>query len=169
MTAYYSQPKLHSQAYRAVRTAIEMGILKRPKRCQECGTKDRKCKDGRPYIQAHHYDYRRQLEVKWICFKCHRQETPKPFGKKNGMVKHKDVRFFGDKNPMRKHPERRPRGENHGKTHLTNKQALSIKYSRSPIAQEAKRYGVSPSTISRIRGGTAWKHLAAIAKLEQRK
>lgn len=50
-------------AYRAVRKAVRTGVLK-PERCA-CGEKR---------VQAHHYDYGKPLDVKWQCFKCHRQK-----------------------------------------------------------------------------------------------
>ncbi|MDE2102295.1 MAG: hypothetical protein KGL39_33930 [Patescibacteria group bacterium] len=47
----------------AVMHALKTGKLKRLP-CEICGKK----------AQAHHPDYKRHLEVKWLCFKHHRQE-----------------------------------------------------------------------------------------------
>lgn len=48
-----------------VEYAIKTGMLTRPKKCSICG-------DG-PYIVAHHEDYTKPLEVKWVCCSCHRR------------------------------------------------------------------------------------------------
>ena len=43
--------------------ALKKGKLVRPELCEECG------KAGN--IQAHHEDYSRKLDVKWLCSVCH--------------------------------------------------------------------------------------------------
>lgn len=43
--------------------AIKAGRLKRPDRCQDCGS------PGRP--EAHHEDYSKPLVVVWVCRPCH--------------------------------------------------------------------------------------------------
>lgn len=47
----------------AVHTAVKLGILVRPSRCGRCGC--------RCVPQAHHKNYRRKLEVEWLCYRCH--------------------------------------------------------------------------------------------------
>jgi hypothetical protein len=54
------------KARTAVSNALRDGRLKR-KPCAECGTKKR--------VQAHHHDYKKPLEVTWLCFKCHREHA----------------------------------------------------------------------------------------------
>ena len=44
--------------------AIRDGKIKRLP-CETCGSK---------HSQAHHYDYSKPFEVKWLCRKCHWQE-----------------------------------------------------------------------------------------------
>jgi hypothetical protein len=64
----------------AVGKAVKDGRLVRPQSCSNC---DRPCKP-----QGHHRDYTKQLEVVWLCVRCHHDEhvairrangfTPKP-------------------------------------------------------------------------------------------
>jgi len=57
--------KLHPEkviARNAVSKAIRSGILQR-KPCEICGTTIR--------IHAHHDDYSKPLNVRWLCFRCH--------------------------------------------------------------------------------------------------
>lgn len=51
-------------AHQAVYRAVCRGDLRRPRSCEGCGTG---CKP-----QACHWDYRRQLNVIWLCRPCHR-------------------------------------------------------------------------------------------------
>lgn len=49
------------QAHLAVQRAIRSGDLI-PQPCEMCGAKK---------ASAHHDDYRKQLDVRWLCHKCH--------------------------------------------------------------------------------------------------
>ncbi len=56
----------HPEKYKAraaVGNALRDGRLTK-KPCENCGD---------PKVQAHHEDYARPLDVKWLCFKCHRE------------------------------------------------------------------------------------------------
>ena len=55
---------IKTQAHRRVKHAIAAGQLCRPCLCEEC---QQQC---RPH--AHHDDYLKQLDVRWLCSKCHR-------------------------------------------------------------------------------------------------
>lgn len=50
-------------AHQAVKEAIRKGILTRPAACSKCS---KACKP-----QAHHDDYSKPLEVRWLCVGCH--------------------------------------------------------------------------------------------------
>lgn len=50
--------------------AILAGRIVRPAVCPQCKSVDR-ARDGRSLIQAHHDDYSRPLEVRWLCIQCH--------------------------------------------------------------------------------------------------
>jgi hypothetical protein len=58
-----NNPEKH-KAQAAVHNAIRDGRVVRPSLCQECG------KDCKPH--AHHDDYSRRLDVRWLCASCHR-------------------------------------------------------------------------------------------------
>lgn len=55
----------------------------------------------------------------------------------------------------------RPRGDRHGCAKLTTQQVLEIISIRKDIDAKliAPRYGVSPSTINRVRSRQLWKHI----------
>lgn len=65
--------------------AIKKGILK-PSPCEECG-KTGKMSDGRNLVQAHHDDYNKPLDVRWLCQPCHHE-----WHKNNKPIKRKEVR-----------------------------------------------------------------------------
>lgn len=62
-----------------MRNAIRRGRVIRPKVCQECGK--------RRSIHAHHEDYKKPLNVEWLCSSCHgkkhRGRIIQPSGKKS--------------------------------------------------------------------------------------
>jgi len=51
--------------------AIKAGILIRPLQCEDCCVSPPPMKDGRSSIQAHHDDYSKPLDVRWLCHQCH--------------------------------------------------------------------------------------------------
>jgi hypothetical protein len=51
-------------AHQYVRLALHFGDLKKPDACELCG------KSGMKLV-GHHYDYRRPLQVYWVCLSCH--------------------------------------------------------------------------------------------------
>lgn len=53
-------------ARQALRYALKTGRVVRPDACEDCG---KKCKP-----QAHHPDYSRKLDVRWLCQPCHAAE-----------------------------------------------------------------------------------------------
>jgi len=53
------------RAQRRVAYAIQKGVLVRPKKCSNCGKKVK--------TEAAHYDYKKPLQVKWLCSKCHNE------------------------------------------------------------------------------------------------
>lgn len=57
-------------AHNAIEQAIEAGEMQRRESCEQCGDAGT-FKDGRTKIQAHHDDYNKPLEVRWLCQRCH--------------------------------------------------------------------------------------------------
>lgn len=53
------------RAHAAVRLACLSGVLIEPAVCEECRAEVR--------LDAHHDDYRKQLEVRWLCPRCHKR------------------------------------------------------------------------------------------------
>lgn len=74
--AAYKQrhPQKHA-AHQAVKMAIRRGDLETPHACEWCA-------DVHAVLHGHHHDYSRQLDVMWLCPKCHKaihnltQESP---------------------------------------------------------------------------------------------
>lgn len=58
----------HKNAYMAVDAAIRSGVLEKPDTCSSCG-----CHSSAHRIEAHHEDYRKPLDVVWLCTPCHRK------------------------------------------------------------------------------------------------
>lgn len=54
-------PKVHAR--QLVHLALRKGLITRPQLCEDCQQRKR--------ITAHHEDYSKPLEVKWLCFLCH--------------------------------------------------------------------------------------------------
>lgn len=53
------------RAHRLVRQEIAMGRMIRPSNCGGCGQTTK--------IHAHHEDYTKPLEVRWLCALCHKE------------------------------------------------------------------------------------------------
>ena len=60
------------RAQNMVEKAVKKGTLIQPDTCSVCGQKQT-FKDGRSGIQAHHDDYNKPLEIRWLCQKCHHE------------------------------------------------------------------------------------------------
>lgn len=67
---FYRGTKADDRAHDIVEKAIKRGALVPKSECEICGSSGA-FKDGRNSIQAHHDDYNKPLEVRWLCQKCH--------------------------------------------------------------------------------------------------
>ena len=61
---WYKQHPLARQAHNHIGRAIKAGRIKRPNRCESCGSYGQ--------IHAHHDNYSKPDEVEWLCVLCHR-------------------------------------------------------------------------------------------------
>ena len=52
----------------AARQAVNRGVRNKTVKKLPC------CYCGNPKSQAHHHDYSKPLDVRWVCFKCHREK-----------------------------------------------------------------------------------------------
>lgn len=62
---YNSKNKERQTAWYKVNQAIKKGVLRKPKKCENCGNDKRR-------VEAHHEDYSKPLQVNWLCRLCHR-------------------------------------------------------------------------------------------------
>ena len=51
--------------------ALQKGLITRSALCEMCGKLPAPYRDGRSGIQAHHDDYNKPLDVRWLCLPCH--------------------------------------------------------------------------------------------------
>jgi ribosomal protein S27AE len=66
-TAWAKRQPMKRAAHQAVTYAIRAGNLER-KPCERCGSER---------SQAHHEDYSKKLDVRWLCASCHKMEHRK--------------------------------------------------------------------------------------------
>ena len=64
--------------------AIKKGILI-PQPCENCGTAGT-FEDGRNKVQAHHDDYDKPLDVRWLCQECHHEWHKKNKAENGGVA-----------------------------------------------------------------------------------
>lgn len=78
---FHRGTKADDAAQNIAEKAIERGVLI-PKPCEVCGANG-VMKDGRREVQAHHDDYNKPLDVRWLCQKHHHEwhKHNKPIGR----------------------------------------------------------------------------------------
>jgi len=89
-------------------------------------------------------------------------------GDHSGSRLHPERLARGSRHGSRTHPHRVPRGSRIGTSKLTETRVLQIKIhlaNGKNCRQVALEFGVSRSSISRIRSGKAWRHLTASVAL----
>jgi hypothetical protein len=78
--AWYKAQEYHKtveqKARKALYYAVKVGEIVRPTTCSRCK------EEG--YIEGHHYDYSKPLDVIWLCKKCHAKEHLQNKRKKDG-------------------------------------------------------------------------------------
>lgn len=68
--------KTAHDARAAVHYALKTGRLVKPTKCE-------RCKRRTPDLEAHHWDYHEELDVRWVCPKCHAALHPRSAEKKS--------------------------------------------------------------------------------------
>lgn len=123
------------KAHAAVKRAIVAGKLTRPEECSACGVNPGPGTDGRSKIHGHHHNgYENQLDVEWLCARCHRMETP-----------------FNV-----------PKGADVHCVKLDRDAVEDIRSKRMSQRQYAKLYGVAQSAICMAQNGVTWAHLSKV-------
>lgn len=108
--------------------ALQSGKLVRPDHCQRCNEVNKPTLDGRSYLQAHHKDANKPLEVEWVCPRCHARLDPKKHG-----VTHPRARL----------------------TESDVKKIIGL-FGHYTKIQIAEMFGVSEGAIKSIRTGESW-------------
>ena len=137
--AYRRRNPLKSKAQNQLNYAIRKGLIARQP-CEGCGTKAR--------VHAHHDDYRKPLDVRWLCFKCHKKAHPvSDVDKQVKFAGAERAKLSGSENPNAKLSER-------------DVQQIRLMLSMG-VSQEriGKAYGVSQVTVSRIKRGVYWQNV----------
>ena len=62
---YWSKYPEKRKAQRVINNAIRDGRIERPSYCEGCFQEK--------FVEGHHPDYDKPLEVDWLCKKCHRE------------------------------------------------------------------------------------------------
>jgi hypothetical protein len=129
--AYRARNREKTQAQNRLNYAVKKGLISRQP-CEMCGTSER--------VHAHHDDYSKPLDVKWLCYLCHKKTHPVDDADK-------EIKFSGAKHASMP-------GESNPNASMTNEQAEQVRAMLSiGISQEriAKAMGVSQVTISKIK------------------
>lgn len=64
------------RAHTFIMNAVKRGTIERPDTCEACG-QSKRFSDGRSAIDAHHFDYSKPGDVRWLCRDCHAAEHRK--------------------------------------------------------------------------------------------
>lgn len=69
---YRGGARADERAQKILENEIRYGKLNNPGKCSICNDESRFA-DGRTAIQAHHDDYNKPLDIRWLCQKCHHE------------------------------------------------------------------------------------------------
>jgi len=137
--AYRLRNKAKTQAQNLLNYEIRCGRMSRGP-CEKCGTTER--------VHAHHDDYREPYNVHWLCYLCHKGTHPVS-------SEDKEVKFEGAK-----------RGDFHGERNNAAKLSEQkigqiLKLLDEGLLSQAQiglAFGVTQTTISRIKRRQTWTH-----------
>jgi hypothetical protein len=129
--AYRARNREKSQAQNRLNYAVRKGHMVRGA-CEVCGTTEQ--------VHGHHHDYSKPYDVRWLCFKCHKDSHPvDDEDKAVKFAEAKKARMFGETNP-------------HAKLGAEDVSQIR-KLLEFGISQEkiGRAFGVSQAHISRIK------------------
>ncbi len=129
--------------HKEVEAAVRKGLLtKQP--CERCGSTD--------LIHAHHDDYSKPLDVRWLCPIHHRERHRElgPSGAARGAERRQGG--GGDRTILR--------GSAHPRAKLTEQLVQEIRQSPEPAPRIAERLGVCRALIYQVRKNEIWKSVA---------
>lgn len=135
--AYRARNREKTKAQNQLNYAIRKGELTRQS-CELCGTNKQ--------VHAHHHDYSKPFDVKWLCYLCHKKSHPVD-------DEDKKIKFKGAKHAILP-------GELNPNASLTNEQANMVrKMLELGLSQESigKAMCVTQATISRIKINLVYK------------
>lgn len=75
-------------AHKTLQQAVRRGYIVKPQTCLHCNSSEN--------IEAHHDDYKKRLEIQWVCRRCHRQ-----LDKKRRFLEDKNHKLQQDNKIMR--------------------------------------------------------------------
>jgi hypothetical protein len=129
--AYRARNREKTKAQNRLNYAIRKGRMARLP-CEVCGTRER--------VHAHHHDYSKPLDVRWLCLQCHKDAHPVD-------DEDKVVKFSGAKRAELN-------GGDNPNAMLSDADACQVRaLLAAGISQQkiAVLYGVHQTTISRIK------------------
>ena len=135
--SYVESKPAQQRAHQKVKYAVEKGRLIVPEVCSECDQHAGYAKDGRRLLQAHHDDYSKPLDVRWLCIPCHRAITPV--------------------NPHR--------GSSAVTAEIMEEDAIYIRSSCRSHIELSEMFGVDHSAIRQVRRGATWAHVPTYENL----
>lgn len=137
--AYRRRNPEKTKAQNQLNYAVRMGRIERQS-CETCGSDEK--------IHAHHHDYSKPYDVRWLCFLCHKNEHPAPDGGR--------VIKVGDYKPARLYGSDNPNASLGVKEVREVRKMLELGISQEKIA---KALDVHQGTISKIKLGKRYKNV----------
>jgi len=126
------------------------------------GCDNRRCINPRHLAEGSHLENMRDMASKG---RSPRSVNPGsyPSGDQHYMRRSPKLRKYGAANGMNTMPHKRPRGESHGQSRLTQEQVIEILSSPVSSRKIAPKYGVHPTLITMIRRREIWQDLPKLS------
>lgn len=135
--AYRARNREKTLAQNKLNYAVRTGKIERQP-CEVCSATDK--------VHAHHHDYGKPFDVRWLCFKCHKATHPVD-------DEDKRVKFIGAQR-ARLEGEKNPNASLKDADVSMIRTLLDLGISQEKIGA---MYGVSQQTISRVSRGVSYR------------